>query len=207
VLGAGGHAKVVISTLQACGLLDLALYDDEPSKAGTHVLGVEVRGTLELVARGIFGAVVIAIGDNQMRHSIVRRLGDRTWVCVVHPTACIHESVSVGVGTVVFASVTLQPDVTVGAHSILNTGAIVDHDCFIGDYAHVCPGVVLTGGVHVGEGALIGAGSTVAPGVRIGEWATVGAGTMVLRDVPAQALVAGNPGRLLQDGVVRDLPR
>jgi UDP-2-acetamido-3-amino-2,3-dideoxy-glucuronate N-acetyltransferase len=48
------------------------------------------------------------------------------------------------------------------------------------------------------RGASIGSGSTILCGVEIGEGAIVGAGSVVTRDVPAGAIVAGNPARTLR---------
>ena len=48
---------------------------------------------------------------------------------------------------------------------------------------------------HVGRGASLGAGVVVLPGLRIGDYAVVGAGSVVTRDVPAHAVVMGNPAR------------
>lgn len=48
------------------------------------------------------------------------------------------------------------------------------------------------------KGASIGANATILAGVRIGELAMVGAGAVVTRDVPARAVVAGNPARILR---------
>lgn len=48
-------------------------------------------------------------------------------------------------------------------------------------------------GVTIGDGASVGARAVVLAGVDIGEWALVGAGSTVIRDVPAHALVVGNP--------------
>jgi UDP-2-acetamido-3-amino-2,3-dideoxy-glucuronate N-acetyltransferase len=51
---------------------------------------------------------------------------------------------------------------------------------------------------RVGRGASIGTGATILGGVSIGERAVVGAGAVVTRDVPAGAVVAGNPARVLR---------
>lgn len=48
----------------------------------------------------------------------------------------------------------------------------------------------------VEEGVSFGAHSTVIPGIKIGKWAFIGAGTVVTKDVPAYALVYGNPGKI-----------
>jgi serine acetyltransferase len=53
-------------------------------------------------------------------------------------------------------------------------------------------------GVLVEQGASIGAGSVCIAPVRIGKWAMVGAGSVVTRDVPAHALVVGNPAQRIK---------
>ena len=67
------------------------------------------------------------------------------------------------------------------------------------------PGVKdrLTGPI-VRKGAKIGANATLLPGVVVGEYALVGAGTVVVRDVPAGAVVVGNPGRVIRH--ISELP-
>lgn len=54
--------------------------------------------------------------------------------------------------------------------------------------------------VVIGDGVRIGAGAMILKGVHVGEGAAVAAGTVVTSDVPAGALVAGNPGRIVEPG-------
>jgi sugar O-acyltransferase (sialic acid O-acetyltransferase NeuD family) len=191
VVGAGGHAKVVVATLQAAGSEVPLVLDDAPGKHGSALGGVEVQGP---VAALLGGEAICAIGDNRTRQRVVGELVT-AWATAVHPAAIVHPSAKVGPGTVVFAGAIVQPDAVLGAHVIVNTGATVDHDCRLGDFVHVAPGAHLCGGVVVEEGALLGVGCAVSPGVRIGAWATVGAAAAVVADVPAGATVVGVPAK------------
>lgn len=209
VLGAGGHAKVVIATLQAAGWTVPAVLDDDPGRLGGRVLGVEVAGTVgDLDAWGDV-AVVAAVGDNRARRRLVARVEAARpatrWVSAVHPSAVVHPTVRLGPGSVVFAGAVVQPDTAIGAHAIVNTAAGVDHDGRLGDYVHLAPGARLAGGAAVGEGALLGIGCQVLPGRRIGAWAVVGAGATVVEDVADGWTVAGTPARRLAPGAPRPL--
>lgn len=197
VIGAGGHAKVVLATLQACGYAVSMIVDDDPAKWGRNLLGVPVHGgTLELLhVPGV--RAVIAVGDNAAREAIAERLRDVEWLTLVHPGAYVHPSVHIDPGTVVFAGAVIQPDSRIGAHVIVNTTASVDHDCIVGDCSHLAPGVHLAGNVRVGRGAFLGIGSVVAPGLRIGDWTTVGAGAVVVTDLPDRVTAVGTPARPL----------
>ncbi len=194
VVGASGHAKVVLATAMAAGWEPAGLLDDDPQKQGRDVLGVRVIGTTADARKVDADAAVLAIGNSATRRELSRRLG-LPWGTVVHPQAVIHPTVQLGEGTVVFAGVVVQPDVSIGRHVILNTGATVDHDCVVGAFAHLAPGSHLAGNVTVGEGGFLGIGVVAIPGVRIGEWTTVGAGGVVVRDLPAEVTAVGVPAR------------
>ena len=193
LIGAGGHAKVVIGALRASGREIRAAYDTTPEKAGGACAGVVIRPFAELVLKPDDEAF-LAIGDNRARQGLDRELR-ASWPVVVHPSAWVDPSARLAPGVLVCAGAVFQADAVVGRHSIVNTGASVDHDCVLGDYVHVAPGARLAGNVTAGEGCLLGVGSAFLPGVRIGAWATVGVGAAVVSDVPEGVTARGVPAR------------
>jgi sugar O-acyltransferase (sialic acid O-acetyltransferase NeuD family) len=200
VLGAGGHARVVISTLQAAGWHVAAVYDDEVSKQGQMVQGVEIRGPVKGLDLPSNTRAVIAIGDNLLRRAIASHF-DFDWVSALHPAAWVDPSAKIEPGAVVCAGAVVQPGCHVGRHAIVNTLAGVDHDCRIGEFSHIAPGAHLAGCVIIGAGSLVGAGATVTPGVEVGEDSIVGAGAVLTRDLPSDVLAVGVPAR-----IARELP-
>ncbi len=195
VIGAGGHAKVVVSTLRAIGTEIAGVLDEDPSKIGSEVLGVEVVGVVADHS-GKGNEAIIAIGSNQVRQRLAAEF-QFEWTQAIHPSAVVGTCKEIGSGAAIFAGVVVQPDTFVGRHAILNTSCSVDHDCEIGDFSHIAPGAHLAGSVRVGEGAFIGAGAVVIPGVSVGAWSIVGAGAVVIRDVDPQTAVIGNPAQLI----------
>lgn len=200
VLGAGGHASVVIATLQAAGINVAAAYDDDSTKHGQMLLGIPIRGSLSDVEPSEKRAAVVALGDSGLRRDVAA-FYPFDWRTVVHPAATVHDTVSLGAGTVVFANAIVQPNCRIGKHAIINTSASIDHDCSIGDFAHVAPGAVLAGGVTVGAHSLVGVGSCVAPGVTIGRHTMVGAGATVVRDLPDDVVAIGCPARIVRSHI------
>jgi sugar O-acyltransferase (sialic acid O-acetyltransferase NeuD family) len=193
VIGAGGHGKVVVSSLLAARVNVPFVLDDDRQKWGTDVLGIPVRGPVAEAARH-GDLAILGIGRNDERKRLAETL-TLEWAIVVHPRAWVHPSVRIGAGSVIFAGAVIQPDTVIGNHVIVNTGALVDHDCEIGRYAHVAPGVNLAGQVTVAEGVFLGIGSSAIPGVQIGEWTTVGAGAVVADDLPSEVVAVGVPAR------------
>jgi len=196
LLGAGGHAKVVIGTLRALGIEVAGLYDDDATKQGSMCAGVPVLGSISSLTPAMVRECVLAIGDNATRQKLASRMSWVDWLTLVHPSAYQHDSVRLGAGTVVMAGAVVQPDAQIGEHCIINTGATVDHGCVIGDFCHVAPGCSLGGRVTLAEGVFMGIGSVAIQGISVGAWTTVGAGAAVVTDLPDRVLAVGVPARV-----------
>lgn len=197
VIGAGGHAKVVLATLHAMAQKVKCILDDDKTIWGKSILGIEVKGSVSSLQNSDRPTkAIIAIGDSKTRKMIADSLPNVEWVNAIHPSALIHSSVKIGNGTVIFAGTVIQPDTIIGNHCIVNTSASIDHDCSVKDYVHIAPGCHLAGGVTLSEGAFLGIGSSVIPGVAIGHWSVCGAGSVIVRDIPDNAKAFGVPAKM-----------
>jgi UDP-2-acetamido-3-amino-2,3-dideoxy-glucuronate N-acetyltransferase len=132
--------------------------------------------------------------------------GTRIWhFCHIMPRAKIGRDCNIGQNVVVSPDVIVGNNVKIQNNVSLYTGVVLEDDVFCG------PSMVFTNVVNprshvprkdeyrptlVKRGASLGANCTVVCGHTIGEYAFVGAGAVVTRDVPAFALVVGNPGRI-----------
>lgn len=207
ILGAGGHAQVVADMLlqtREAGqkIVPIGYLDDNPALHGKMLLNLPVLGDISVLEKIPHEAVVIAIGNNQMRRRLAEDLvlANETFLIARHPSSVIAPDVRIGPGTMICAGAIVNTGSAIGAHVILNTGCTVDHHSVVGDYVHIAPGVHMGGEVVIEEGALIGIGATIAPRMSVGAWATVGAGAVVTKPVPPGVTVVGVPAKPLQKG-------
>ncbi|MDQ3363864.1 MAG: acetyltransferase [Myxococcota bacterium] len=202
ILGAGGHAKVVIATARAAGFADIEVADDRENRWGETLLGCTIRGPVGAVLERPDALAVLAIGSNATRYQLAARARCEL-ANIVHPATVVDPTVTMGAGTVVFAGAIIQPDSRLGTNVIVNTGALVDHDASIGDAVHLAPGTRLAGSVTLEDGVFMGIGASIIPGCRVGAWATIGAGAVVINDLAAGITAVGAPARPAGSGRTR----
>lgn len=130
--------------------------------------------------------------------SQLSELGIGASEALVHPSASVDRSSSLGQGVSVNRLVAIGFGVSVGKHCQINRSASVGHECNIEDFVTVGPGAVIASGVTLRRGTFVGAGAVILEGLEIGSNAVIGAGSVVVRPVESLALHAGNPSRLIK---------
>lgn len=196
VVGAGGHARVVVDALLAAGVAAarISVSDNDERLRGSLLLGIPVR-VPALWPDMRDGWFHVAVGAGAVRQHLQEQLlalGARP-LSVVHPAATVSPFATLGAAVFVAARALVAPQARLADGVIVNHGAVVDHDCEVGPFAHVAPNATLAGAVRIGCRALVGAGANVLPGVDIGDDAVVGAGGVVLNNVLAGHICVGVP--------------
>lgn len=203
LLGAGGHARVLLSLLRAGGWTVRGVCDPGLAAAGTRQWrGLPVLGGDDALAALDPGDVGLVNGVGQLvggtvRHALFARLRKKGFhfPVLVHPAAWVDATATLADGVQVMAGAIIQADAIVGADSIVNTRAGIDHDCVIGAGVHIAPGATLCGSVRVLDHAFVAAGATVIQGLTVGTGAVVGAGATLVRDLEDHHILVGGAAR------------
>lgn len=133
--------------------------------------------------------------------------GTRIWhFSHVMPGSIIGESCNIGQNVVISPQCVIGNNVKIQNNVSVYTGVILEDDVFCG------PSMVFTNVINprshverkdeyketrVMKGATIGANATIVCGITLGKFSFIGAGAVVTKDVPAHALIVGNPGRIV----------
>jgi len=213
IFGTGGNCVDILDTLHDINRAQaqpsyecLGFLDDDDAKRGLSFGGCSVLGPLSAARQYADAKFVNGIGSAYnfwRKKDIIAKAGiePERFLTIVHPTASVSKLSELGRGVVVFQNATVTTGARVGDHVIILPNTVVSHDDVIGDYTCLAGGVCVSGCVHVGASTYVGAGASIHDNVKIGERCLIGMGSVVLRDVPDNTVVVGNPARFLRNTV------
>ena len=202
LIGYSGHSYVVHGIFDALDKKVTGYFDNEEKATNPYnlkYLGKETSEEAFTVLKS--DEFFIAIGDNAIRQKIYENFAARGCMPVnaIHPSAVIDPKAELAAhGIMISSNVSINALSTIGNAVICNTGCIIEHECEVGDFVHIGPGTVLCGNVTVGKGTFVGANAVVRQGVNIGKNCVIGAGAVVIKDIPDNVVVIGNPSRDLE---------
>jgi len=191
IYGASGHGKVVADIAKLNGYDDILYVDDGDNEFMTFEAFLEQNLQIP---------VAFGVGINHVRAKLYQKCmkSGLEVITLIHPSAVLSSSVTVGEGSVVMAGAVINADVDIGKCCIINSSCVIEHDNVIGDFAHISPLVACAGDVTVGEYTHIGIGSCIIQGVNIGSDSIIGAGSVVVTDIEKQTLAYGNPCKTIK---------
>jgi sugar O-acyltransferase (sialic acid O-acetyltransferase NeuD family) len=164
-----------------------------PPAGGVYRNGYPVLGSREAIDTFPNAAL---IPDNEWPRSLP--LPHDRLVSLIDPSAFVSRTTRIGVGCVFYPHCFLGLNAQIGDHVFCLSGSIINHDDVLEDRVVLASGVTLAGSVYVEEGCYLGQSCTVRQQLRIGRGSTIGMGAVILRDVPPNSVIVGNPGRLLR---------
>ena len=179
----------------------IIILDDDPSKHGQSILGVEISGPfteLEQADKASSEVANLVTRKTKGRQSVLRKIQ-----AYGLPLATLIDpgvdtlGVNFGRDITVYPTAYLCANASLGEGSVVFMGAIVGHGSRLGRCCVVAPGAVINARVELGEGVYIGTNASILPDLKIGPWATVGANSAVVQDVPTGATVMGVPAQVL----------
>lgn len=204
ILGAGEGARIVAYILSYDPEVEVVgCVDADASRWGTTVRGKPVLGSDDvlpgLIRQGVRHGVVAAGYPKPRAH--LRKIAldaGLELTNAVHPTAFLSPDVKLGAGIVILAGSVLSDNPVIADNVWIGLAATITHDTRVGIDTLIGGRSAVGARVTIGERVMVGWGSVVGLDRTIGDDAKVGSGANVIRDVPARALVVGNPAEVVK---------
>jgi acetyltransferase-like isoleucine patch superfamily enzyme len=188
---------------EGCRILDYAVVGKPPTLSPRTTAKREELPPLELGAGTIVSTGAIVFAGTTVGERVI--VGDQ---------ACVRERCEIGDDVVIGRGSLVENDTMIGALTKIQANAYITAYSTLEDNVFIAPCVATTNdnfmgrtearlelvkGPTIRRGARIGGAAVLLPGIEIGEEAFVGAGAVVARDVPARAVVVGNPARPIRE--------
>lgn len=204
IYGANGLGSEVLELVRTLNSLSsrwniLGFIDDNKAMHGSYFSGAKIIGGGD--ALGSISEpfdLIFGIAAPAVKKKLYEKIKDNVKISfpiIIHPSAVVASSAQISEGCVIFSSCFVSVNTVMGKHSLLSAASQLAHDSKLGDFCSVMPSVNISGNVDVEEMVYIGVQSAIRQGLKIGRCSTIGMGSVVVKDVPQECTVMGNPAR------------
>lgn len=145
----------------------------------------------------VFICAEVKPSDRISKSSAILAKGGQ-FINIIHPTANIAPTATLGVGIVIGAFTTVSINTTIGDFALIQDHCNIGHDGVVEIGSHLYVGVKLCGRNRIGSNTSIFTSSVIYPDVKVGTGCVVGAGSVVNRKVKEGDTVIGNPAKKLE---------
>lgn len=162
----------------------------------------EIRDILEKNHEDIEDVII----ENDCRNSAIPLLDYKNINARIEPGAIIREQVEIGDKAVIMMGAVINIGASIGEGTMIDMNVVLGGRAMVGKNCHIGAGSVLAGVIEppsaqpvvIEDDVVMGANAVVLEGIRVGKGAIVAAGAVVVEDVPANAVVAGIPARIIK---------
>lgn len=203
----GAQNPEVIRLYEACkrnnpNINLLGFIDNDPKKHGMDFCGYKVLGGNDILLSDKYKniSVINMVTSNALnRREATEQLKQFTnnFISLIHPSIDLSYT-KLGTGLYIQENVVLQYDVNIKDHVSIHIGTLVGHETTIGECSFIAHGCSISGIVSIGNNVTFGVGVNVLPRIKIGDNCIIGGGTVIIKDIPANSVVVGNPARIIK---------
>ena len=193
IIGAGGHSAEITDYITHYNnsvapdlCFDVVGYiDDNKESYNNYSLLGPYIGTIKDHEVSQDAEYIMGIANIQFRRTIIQNFLEKgaRFATLIHPTAIISPSATVGEGCVVAHNASIGAKARVGNFNMLNSRCTIGHDSIHGDFNFIGPQVVLSGFTKVGNNNMFGVNSATIPTIEIGDNNTIAAGMIITKTV------------------------
>lgn len=202
IIGAGTYGQVYAEYLKDIYEI-IGFIDDDSQLNGVIINGYSVLGNYPFLKQSISKdvSVFVPIGNNDIRVRLLKDLSNNGFATpgFIHEETNINSSVKIGKAVYILPGTYIMPYTLLGNYIMISMGVNIAHHNRINDGCFFSQGTNIGASIEMGNNAFCGIGSTIMTGVKkIGQNSLIGAGAVVIKDVPDNAVVVGNPGRIIK---------
>jgi len=201
ILGSGEWASQLADFIKSDMTLELAGFvDNKPVRGGVLCADNEV---VALFQEDAFDYLFIGIG--YARFDLRKRLFEDftrkqiPFATIIHPTAVVSPTATIGVGTFIGPCSLINKDVVLGNNVVVNSSVLLAHNTEVGNHSYIAGRAAIAGYSKIGECSFIGLNSTVKDHVWIADNTTIGCAANVVKNIEeSNHIYIGNPAKQLR---------
>ena len=181
---------------------DFVFVDDAPEKNGQTLVEIPILSFAQALEKyGKDGIeFILAIGEPNVKDIVFKKVCDAGAVVtnLIFPDFVMPRGTTYGKGLIVHKASGLPPCSEFGNNVLIQGKAVMGHDLKVGDNVVISSLSFIGGNTTIGRDTYIAPGALIRNGIHIGENAIVGMGAVVTKDVPDNAVVVGNPAKIMR---------
>ena len=192
IVGSGGHGAELNDYIQYNERITgnkefeiIGYLDDNPDNYANYKFGAPLIGGVRDHQVRTDVEYLMGIANLTYRKLFVDQYSSAgaRFITLIHHTAYISDSASLGKGVVIGPMVNLGPNSVIGDYTMLNSRCSMGHDTKVGEFNFISPNVCFSGFTEIGNGNLFGINSATIPGIKVGNNNKIMAGMVLDKNV------------------------